>query len=130
MFVRTERLPPISPHTRVRVHTPIGSAVVLWRGDPREADGRHLVEWTVDDDIRWGRNARPAAAAEPGLRQEGGRVSLSGRLRLLDDGAACLQLGHWSVLLDLTSPVPGGLDGSWVRIDVGSESVALYPYQT
>ncbi|MGV9341275.1 hypothetical protein [Streptomyces sp. NPDC003688] len=129
MFVRTESLPQDSSHMKVRVHTPIGSAVVLWRGDPREADGRHLVEWTVDEDIRWGRNARSAAVPEPELRQDGDRVSLRGRLRPTDDGAVCLQLGHWSVLLDPATPVPDDLDGSWVRIDVASENVALYPYQ-
>ncbi|MBJ7902511.1 hypothetical protein IF655_04295 [Streptomyces sp. DSM 110735] len=37
------------PTTALTCHV---SAVVLWRGDPREADGRHLVEWTVDDAIR------------------------------------------------------------------------------
>ncbi|MEU6242392.1 hypothetical protein [Streptomyces sp. NPDC047024] len=129
MFVRTESLPRDSHHLRVRVYTPIGSAVVLWHGDPREADGRHLVEWTVDEDIRWGRNARSAVAAEPELRQDGDRVNLRGRHHTTDDGAAWLQLGHWSVLLDLAAPVPGGLDGSWVRIDVASENVTLYPYQ-
>ncbi|MET9605317.1 hypothetical protein ABZZ17_09630 [Streptomyces sp. NPDC006512] len=131
MFVRTESLPQTpQQHMTVRVHTPIGSAVVLWRGDPREADGRHLIEWTVDEDIHWGQNTRPAAAARPELRQEGDRVVMIGRLCLADDGAACLQMGQWSVLLDLASPIPTGLDDSWVQISVGSESVALYPYRS
>ncbi|MCZ0983050.1 hypothetical protein O1L60_39935 [Streptomyces diastatochromogenes] len=131
MFVRTESLPRTpQQHMTVRVHTPIGSAVVLWHGDPREADGRHLIEWTVDEDISWGQNTQPAAAAEPELRQEGDRVIMSGRLHLTDDGAASLQMGHWPVLIDLASPIPSGLDGSWVQISVGSESVALHPYQT
>ncbi|MEU9576952.1 hypothetical protein [Streptomyces chilikensis] len=130
MFVHTESLRQTRQHTLVQVHTPLGSAVVRWGGDPGEADGRHLVEWTVDEDVHWGRNTQPATAAEPGLRQEGDRVHMTGRLRPTDDGAACLQMGHWSVLLDLASPVPSGPDGSWVRISVGSENVALYPYRT
>ncbi|WP_327278823.1 MULTISPECIES: hypothetical protein [unclassified Streptomyces] len=130
MFVRTESLPRTSQqHMAVRVHTPIGSAVVLWRGDPREADGQHLIEWTLDEDIHWGQNTQPTAAAEPELRQEGDRVIMSGRLHLIDDGAAHLQMGHWPVLFDLASPLPSGLDGSWVQVSVASDRVALYPYR-
>lgn len=137
MFVRTESLSRTAraaqtprQHVTVRVHTPIGSAVVLWRGDPREADGRHLIEWTVDEGLHWGRNTWPASSDEPELRQEGDRVIMSGRLHLTDDGAACLRMGHWSVLFDSASPIPTGLDDSWVQISVGSANVALYPYQT
>ncbi|WP_418960292.1 hypothetical protein [Streptomyces tritici] len=130
MFVRTESLSAMAQQQpTVRVHTPIGSAVGVWHGDPREAEGRHLVEWTVDEDIHWGRNAWPAAAAEARLWQAGGQVNMSGHLELLDDGAACLRMGHWLVLLDVVSPVPREREGSWVRISVGSESVALYPYK-
>ncbi|MFJ9646205.1 hypothetical protein [Streptomyces sp. NPDC101206] len=131
MFVRTESLPQTSQqHMRVRVHTPIGSAVVLWRGDPREADGQHLIEWTVDEDIDWGQNTRAASAAEPELRQEGDQVIMRGRLHLTGDGAAYLQMGHWPVMFDLASPMPSDLDDSWAQISVESESVALHPYQT
>lgn len=130
MFVRTEILPQAPQHPMtVRVHTPVGSAVVLWHGDPREADGRHLVEWTVDADIHWGRNTRPVAATGPELRQEGDRVFLRGRLHLTEDGAAHLEMGDGSVLFDLASPVPGDADGSWVEIGVGSRDVALHPYR-
>lgn len=130
MFVHTKGLPrTLQQHITVRVHTPIGTAVVLWRGDPRESDGRHLIEWTVDDDIHWGQNTWPAAATEPELRQEGDQVFMSGRLHLTNDGAVYLQMGHWTVLFDLASPIPSGLGGSWVQINVGSESVALHPYQ-
>ncbi|MFG2972876.1 hypothetical protein ACGFYY_07690 [Streptomyces sp. NPDC048331] len=130
VFVRTEILPQAPRHhMTVRVHTPVGSAVVLWRGDPREADGRHLVEWTVDADIHWDRNTRPVAATGPELRQEGDRVFLRGRLHLTEDGAARLEMGDGSVLFDLASPVPGDADGSWVEIGVGSRDVALHPYR-
>ncbi|MFC9343787.1 hypothetical protein ACFT0G_28365 [Streptomyces sp. NPDC057020] len=131
MFVRTESLPQIpQQHMAVRVHTAIGSAVVLWRGDLRDADGQHLIEWTVDEDIRWGQNTRAVSTTEPELRQEGEQVIMSGRLHMADDGAAHLQIGHWSVLFDLASPIPSGMDGSWVQISVGSDSVALHPYQS
>ncbi|MEU5160862.1 hypothetical protein AB0G74_14825 [Streptomyces sp. NPDC020875] len=131
MFVRTESLPqPPRQHMTVRVHTSIGTAVVRWHGDPGEADGRHLIEWTVDEDIHWGRNTRPATAAEPELRQEGDQVIMSGRLHLTDDGAGYLRMGHWPVLFDLASPIPNSMDESWVQVSVGSASVALYPYKT
>ncbi|MEU9360636.1 hypothetical protein AB0D35_21280 [Streptomyces sp. NPDC048301] len=131
MSVRTESLPQTSQqHTRVWVHTPIGSAIVLWHGDPREADGQHLIEWTVDEDIHWGQNTRATSVTEPELLQEGDQVIMRGRLHLTDDGAAHLQMGHWPVTFDLASPIPGSLDDSWVQISVESESVALHPYQT
>ncbi|MFC4517613.1 hypothetical protein [Streptomyces ehimensis] len=128
MLVRTESLPQApQQHMKVRVYTPIGSAVVRWHGDPREADGWHFIEWTFDEDIHWGQNTRPVHGAEPELRQEGDRVIMSGRLHLTD-GAAYLQMGHWPVLLDLASPIPSSLDGLWVQISAGSENIALYPY--
>ncbi|MFF2731508.1 hypothetical protein ACFVS9_26835 [Streptomyces sp. NPDC058008] len=131
MFVRTESLPQVPrPHMRVRVHTPIGSAVVPWIGVPHEPDGRHLVERTVDADLRRGRNTRPAAGTVPELRQEGDRVVMRGLLHLADYGAARLRMGHRPVLFDLASPIPVGVDESWVEIDVGTENVTLPPYRT
>ncbi len=59
----------------VRGHLPIGSAVVRWHGDPQEADGRHHFEWTVEEDLLWGRNTWPATLPEPGLRQRPTRSS-------------------------------------------------------
>ncbi|CAO0834729.1 putative protein OS=Streptomyces microflavus OX=1919 GN=Smic_86200 PE=4 SV=1 [Streptomyces microflavus] len=64
MLVRTQSLPQTSQRAMtVRVHTPIGSVVVRWGGAPQEADGQHLVEWTVDDDVHWGQNTRPASSS-------------------------------------------------------------------
>lgn len=54
--------------------------MVLRGGDLEEADGQHLIEWTVDEDILWGRNAGPAAITEPGFWPDGDRVVLRGRL--------------------------------------------------
>lgn len=131
MFVRTQSLPQTSQRAMtVRVHTPIGSVVVLWGGAPQETDGQHLAEWTVDDDVHWGQNTRPASSVEAELRQEGDRVIMRGLLHLTEDGAGHLQLGPWSVLFDLATPIPRGLDESWVAINVRSESVTLHPYQT
>lgn len=131
MLVRTERTPQIPQRPMaVRVHTPIGSAVVLWRGDPQKADGHHLVEWTIDDDIHWGQNTRSASCAEPVIRQDGDRLVLRGRLQFTEDGAAYLQMGYWPVLFDVASPIPDSADGSWVEISVDAGSIALYPYQT
>lgn len=131
MLVRTEKMPQIPQQDMaVRVHTPIGSAVVLWRGDPQEADGHHLIEWTVDGDIHWGQNTHPASRSEPGIRQDGDRLVLRGRLQLTEDGAAYLQMGYWPVLFDVASPIPSSADGAWVEISVEAGSVALYPYQT
>ncbi|MER7764318.1 hypothetical protein [Streptomyces sp. NPDC097619] len=130
MLVRIEKLPqiPQRPMT-VRAHSPVGVAVVLWCGDPEEAAGNHLVEWTVDQDILWGRNTQPAALAAPGLWQEGDRVVMRGQLHLTEDGAAYLHVGDSSILFDLASPIPASVDRTWVEVSVEAENVALYPYR-
>ncbi|WP_405704697.1 hypothetical protein OG264_00240 [Streptomyces xanthophaeus] len=88
MLVRTKKVPQIlqTPPMTVRVHAPVGVAVALWCGDPQQADGNHLVEWTVDQDILWGHNTQAAALAEPGLWEEADRVVMRGRLDLTEDG--------------------------------------------
>ncbi|GAA1501128.1 hypothetical protein GCM10009760_63710 [Kitasatospora kazusensis] len=128
MLVRTELLP-LGPSRspRVRVHTPVGSTVAVWRGDPDNAAGRHHIEWTVDGDIVWGRNTRPATLAEPGVREEAGQVVLRGRLQLTEDGAAVLEMGDSQVLFDVGSPPPPG--NAWVEINVEADKVELYPYE-
>ncbi|SEL25631.1 hypothetical protein [Streptacidiphilus jiangxiensis] len=130
MLVRTEKTPqiPRKPMT-VKVHSPIGVATVRWCGDPQEADGDHLVEWTVDEDILWGHNTQAVALAEPELREEGSRVVMRGLLHLAEDGP-CLELGDSLVLFDLASPIPVSVDGTWVEISVEADNVALYPYRT
>ncbi|MFF1920916.1 hypothetical protein ACFVW8_10125 [Streptomyces sp. NPDC058221] len=129
MLVRTEQLSQASRRPmRVRVHTPVGVAETLWRGDPDEADGHHLIEWTVDDAIVWGQNTQTAPLAQPGLRQEGDRVVMRGRLHLTEDGAAHLEMGGSPILFDLASPTPACADGAWVEIGVDAGSIAVYPY--
>lgn len=129
ILVRTEKMPQIlRTAMTVRVHAPVGVAVVLWCGDPQGADGSHLVEWTVDEDIIWGHNTQAAALAEPGLREEGDRVVMRGRLHLTEDGAAYLQMDDSPILFDLASPIPASVDKTWVEINVKADNVALYPY--
>ncbi|MFF2777132.1 hypothetical protein ACFVU3_19770 [Streptomyces sp. NPDC058052] len=131
MLVRTEMVER-NPHpaTVVRAHTPAGVATVLWGGGREEAEGTHVVEWTVDEDLRWGCNARPAALAEPGLRDEGDRVVLRGRLSPTEDGAAYLHVGDAPILFDLASPLPAEAHGTWVEVAVGAGSVSLHPCRT
>jgi hypothetical protein len=128
MLVRVEKMPQIlqRPMT-IRVHSPVGYAMVLWRGDPEEADGHHHVEWSVDEDILWGHNTQSAALAKPGFWQDGDRVVLRGRLRLFEDGAAVLQIGDSQILFDLAVPPPESIDRAWVEISVEADRVALWP---
>ena len=118
---------PLLP-TAVRVHTPVGVAVVAWCGAPDQAEGRHHVEWSVDEDIYWERNTRPAALAEPGLRQDGDAVLLRGRLDATG-GEPVLEMGGAQVLFDLAAPLPDGMDLAWVEVRVGAACVSLWPYQ-
>ncbi|KAB7845516.1 hypothetical protein [Streptomyces mobaraensis] len=113
---------------RARVRTAWGRAVVRWCGPPGAADGAYAVEWTVDEDVTWGRNTRPAAVPAPGLRPEGDRVVLRGRLHADGDGTAWLAWGPATVLLDVTGPLPDGADGQWVELRCPAARVALYPY--
>ncbi|MFE5587149.1 hypothetical protein [Kitasatospora sp. NPDC056531] len=128
MLVRTEVLPPgPSGLPRVRVHTPVGSAMAVWRGGLDNAVGWHHIEWTVAADLHWGCNTRPAALAEPGVREEAGQVVLRGRLQLTEDGTAVLELGDSQVLFDVGSPPPP--DSAWVEIRVEADKLELHPYQ-
>ncbi|MGV9413571.1 hypothetical protein ACWDOP_27035 [Nocardia sp. NPDC003693] len=127
MLVRTEVIS--QGQTTVRAHTPLGVVDVRWCGDPRDRDGCHRVEWTVDEEIQWGRNAVPATVSEPGLRREGDRVIMRGQLRVSEDGGVELRVGDSSILFDSAAPIPAGVDGSWVEVGVEAEFVSLYPYQ-
>jgi hypothetical protein len=117
-----------STHPSVRVHSAVGAAVVLWRG-ALDATGREQhVEWTVDEEIFWARNAGPAASATPELREDGDRIVFRGRLSLTEDGAAVLDVGGALVLFDVAEPSPpDDADGSWIEVQVGRESVSVWP---
>jgi hypothetical protein len=130
MLVHVEKMPQIPQRpVKVRVHSPVGYAMVLWRGDPEEADGQHHIEWSVDEDILWGHNTQSAALAEPGFWQDGDRIVLRGRLDLTEDGAAVLEMGDSQILFDLAAPPPESIDRAWVEISVEAGRVALWPYR-
>ncbi|MBZ4321110.1 hypothetical protein [Streptomyces huiliensis] len=127
MLAAVHLLPGTPPRARVR--TAWGRAVVRWCGPPDAADGPYHVEWTVDDDVVWGRNTHPAAVPAPGLWTEGGRVVLRGRLHAdRDGGAAWLAWGPSVVLLDVTGPLPETADGAWAELRCPAVRVSLYPY--
>ncbi|MGW4651496.1 hypothetical protein [Kitasatospora sp. NPDC004289] len=131
MLVQTELMPTSEPERMmVRFHTSVGSAVAVWRGDPFEVAGRHYIEWTVREEILWGLNTRPTPLTEPGIREDAGHVVLRGRLELVEEPLAVLDLGDSPVWFEIGSPPPpDGIDGTWVEITVAADKVELYPYR-
>ncbi|WKX74059.1 hypothetical protein [Streptomyces sp. XD-27] len=116
--------------TTVRVHSAVGTAVVLWQGAPEAAGHEHHVEWTVDEDIVWAENMGLATSAVPELREDGDRIVFRGRLSLTEDGAALVDVGGTLILFELAGPAPpDGADKSWVEVRVGRNSVSLWPYR-
>ncbi|MGW6413965.1 hypothetical protein [Streptomyces sp. NPDC055055] len=106
-----------------------GQTAVRWCGDTEAKPGEYHVEWTVDADITWGRNARPALGSGPGVRNGGHCVVLCGRLNLTVDGGAVLDFDGSQILLDLAVPLPEGVSGTWVELFLEREKISLYPYQ-
>ncbi|MER5259840.1 hypothetical protein [Streptomyces sp. NPDC002855] len=132
MFVRVEKVEQVSlapAPVAVRVHSPVGTAVVSWRGDPEQANGRHHVEWTVDEDLLWERNVQLSVLAEPGLGQDGSRVVLRGRIDSSDLGTAVLEMGGSLVMFDLVLPLPASIAAAWVELRVEAAAVSLWPFQ-
>ncbi|MFB6850093.1 hypothetical protein ACFCXS_35240 [Streptomyces sp. NPDC056373] len=128
MLVEVEKIATF-PRGRVlaQVQTGFGRAAVIWRGDADAGPGAYFVEWTVDEAITWGRNARPAAGTGPEVRHGGHCVVLRGRLSPVEDGAAVLQVDDANILLDMTDPLPDGVDGMWVELFVDRDKIALSP---
>ncbi|GGU50589.1 hypothetical protein [Streptomyces violascens] len=122
--IEVPQLPP-----KVRVHSPVGTALAVWHGDPEEVDGRHHVEWSVNEDLLWGHNTQLAALAGPGLWQEHEQLVLRGRLALAEDGTASLEVGDAQILFDFSAPPPEGTDGAWVEIRIEAGRVALWPFR-
>ncbi|MEU0368699.1 hypothetical protein ABZ070_00265 [Streptomyces sp. NPDC006283] len=111
-----------------QIRTPYGSTAVRWRGDPAAEPGEVHVEWTVDEDFRWGQNAKPAAASGPDIRAGGHCVILQGLLSVEEDGATVMDLGGSLILLDITGPLPENASGAWIELWVEREKISLYPY--
>jgi hypothetical protein len=108
----------------------VGTAVVLWQGAPQAVGREHHVEWTANEDIVWTENARPSTDETPGLREDGDRIVLRGQLSLDEDGGVALDVGGSVILFDLAnSPLPDGVDGSWVEVRVAPGNVTVWPYE-
>ena len=83
MLVRVERLTASAcGAVLVEVHTSVGMVTARWRGDTEATRGEHHVEWTLDEEFRWGQNCFQAAAKEPRLRDGDRVVVVRGQLRL------------------------------------------------
>jgi len=112
-----------------QIRTSFGHTAVRWCGAPNIASGQYHVEWTIDEAIAWGHNARPASETSPALEQGGHCVIVRGRFTLTADDAAVLDLDGDPILLDVIGPVPAAADGSWVNLYLRRENVALHPYE-
>ncbi|MEU1352290.1 hypothetical protein ACFYPA_37040 [Streptomyces sp. NPDC005775] len=112
-----------------QIRTPFGGTAVRWCGDQAAEPGEYHVEWTVDEVVTWGRNARPAVGAGPGVRPGAHCVVLRGRLNLTEDGVAVLDFGDTQIPLDLDAPLPEGVAGTWVELFLEREKIALYPFE-
>ncbi|MFH9613753.1 hypothetical protein ACH4MM_08380 [Streptomyces pratensis] len=59
----------------------------------------------------------------------GYRIVFRGRLGLMGDGGAVLDVAGAHILLDLADPPPSdAVDGTWVEISVERNSVSLWPH--
>lgn len=114
----------------VQVRSEVGAAAAFWCGDPTGVGREHHVEWTVEEDVAWGGNTRPATSFSPGVYEaEGCRIVFRGRLGLTGDGGAVLEVAGTCILFDLVDPPPStAVDGTWVEISVERSSVSLWPY--
>ncbi|NUK33815.1 hypothetical protein HRW16_04300 [Streptomyces lunaelactis] len=110
------------------VRTPLGRVVVRWCGDPGAEPGTYRVEWTVDVDVAWGRNTHAATRPGPEIRRTPHGVVLRGRLHH-DEAGPVMDVGGAMILLDLASPLPEGVAGTWVELHAEPESITVYPYE-
>ena len=123
---RTAKFP--ESHLLALIRTPFGHTAVPWHGAPDAAAGQYHVEWTIDEEIIWGRNAKPAAGTAAALGQEGHCVIIRGRLNLTLDGAAFLNVDGEQIQLDLANPIPTEASEMWIDLHLQRENIALYPY--
>ncbi|MFI9809453.1 hypothetical protein ACIHEJ_34765 [Streptomyces sp. NPDC052301] len=130
MLVELEKVAkfPWSPWL-AQIRTPFGRTAVRWCGDQNAEPGEYHVEWTVDEDIVWGRNAKPAAESGPGVRAGGHCVVLRGRLNPTEDGSAVLDLDGSLILLNLDTLLPADVAEAWVELFIERYRISLYPYE-
>lgn len=91
---------------------------------------RHYVEWTVEEDVRLGRQHSTGHFIFPGVdEEEDGRIVFRGRLGLTGGGGAVLEVAGTHILFVLADPRPSkAVDGTWVEVRVERNSVSLWPY--
>ncbi|MFF2522608.1 hypothetical protein [Streptomyces liangshanensis] len=131
MLVQVEAVGQVADgRATVRVRSEVGAVAAFWCGDPTGVGREHHVEWTVEEDVAWGGNTRPATSFSSGVdEEEGGRIVFRGRLGLTGDGGAMLEVAGTHILFDLADPPPSAaVDGTWVEISVERNSVSLWPY--
>ncbi|MFJ1709699.1 hypothetical protein [Kitasatospora sp. NPDC088346] len=129
MLVHVENIADAPGNLRTaRVRTVCGRATVRWCGDPAAGPGAYHVEWTVDEDVIWRRNAEPAPAPGPAIRTAGPYVVLRGRLHRAEDGSGHLELAGSVVLLDLVGDLPADVIDTWVELRLGRAGISVHPY--
>lgn len=131
MLVRVERLTESAGGAVVvEVRTSVGTVTARWRGDRTATPGAHHVEWTLDEEFRWGLNCFQTAAGEPRVRHGESAVVFRGRLMLDAAGEqwATLVLGDALIMLGHIEALPDGVAGAWVEIHVAPENIEVHPY--
>jgi hypothetical protein len=97
----------------------------------RRADAvleRHHVEWTINTEISWDLNAKPAAEPKPAILASGHCVILRGHLRLSPDGTGVLDLDGSMILLNFDERPPPEAITTWAQVLVPYGDVQLHPF--
>ncbi|MFD9416643.1 hypothetical protein ACFWC9_18320 [Streptomyces goshikiensis] len=82
----------------------------------------------MDEDIAWTVNTWRSTSGVPELREDGDHIVFHGQLRLFEDGGAVLDVGGALILFDgADSPLPEGVDGSWVKVRAARDRVSVWP---
>jgi hypothetical protein len=118
-----ERLPGTD---RVRFRSVGGEAVARWADADPPTGGTFAVEVDVPGALDWTDIGLPAGA-EPGLRQDGDRTTITGTVEGLDElGVLTVRIPDGHVLLDTTGEAPTEIVGRTVRLTV--PDLELSPY--
>jgi hypothetical protein len=119
---------PWSSFPVVQIQTRVGRTAVPWCGPPDPPLGQYDVEWTIDTEISWGLNAKPATEPGPAIMAGGHCVIFRGRLQLTPDGAGALDLDGSMILLNFAVSAPPEVDGNWVQLHIAHEKISLHPF--